>query len=96
MFDGRDKQQWWHTANLAAAVINCQRDAKSRAVHPKQLHPYYAAKAHKGMAMKGNMGAAVGMFVAPEKQKAAIARAAAEKALADQITARLKAERKRT
>ncbi len=40
MVDGRQRDQWNHTAQLLAAIYNAFRDHKTRALSPADFHPF--------------------------------------------------------
>lgn len=41
MVEGRERMQWWHTATLAAHILNTAIDPrKTKPFKPQQLHPY--------------------------------------------------------
>ena len=48
MATARDKQQWNHTANLIAAIVNARPFAKGRPVKADQFRPYLRKRGSGG------------------------------------------------
>lgn len=89
MAHGRDWQQWWHTASIAATIANCHRDPKRRPrpFSAREFHPYESDGHGGAMPVAGNIDVVIGMFVSPERAKAAEAKAISDKAEAERLAA---------
>jgi hypothetical protein len=44
MAEGRQRNQWNHTAQLLAMIYNAHRDPRSRLMKPAEFHPFGGRK----------------------------------------------------
>jgi hypothetical protein len=90
MARGKHEAQWWHTAAILATLANVNRGKGAALVAPRQCHPHYAGRTNGLPVTRENVGTVATMFVSPEKQRQAEAKAAAQQQSIEELTRQMR------